>query len=536
VAAPFFRLLWLVQAMGEHAPSHPIRLLVVTNGVHDVVGGETPRPDAALVLGPCRVAPLEHPGLTCQAIDVDGHRADGTLADRLLREAANPSPDPIVAYRGSHRWLPGLEPVRLGPVADAGRLRPYGVYVITGGLGGIGSAIAEFLARSVQARLVLIGRTGLPPREDWSAWCEGHDADDPISVRIARVRAIEDAGGAVLVVAADVADERAMREAFARGRAEFGEIHGVVHAAGVPGGGVIQLKRLESALAVLRPKVLGTRVLQRIVRDAPVDFVALFSSELALFPTIGQVDYCAANAFLDASTADREAWAGVRTVSIDWGAWEWDAWQRGLLDAMPALRARVEQFRRRFGMRFDEGVEALARVLDTDLPHVVVSPVAPGVSQQALAAPLDGEDELEATTPGESHDRPVLATPYVAPRDETEERVAAVWAAALAIDRIGVHDNFLELGGHSLLATQVISRLRDDFGVDVSLNAFFEEPTVAGVAAAIRTSAQDAPDRIVRADDVTVERAEEVLRDLDALSDDEVDRLLGGLMSEEGAA
>jgi acyl carrier protein len=78
--------------------------------------------------------------------------------------------------------------------------------------------------------------------------------------------------------------------------------------------------------------------------------------------------------------------------------------------------------------------------------------------------------------------RPSLSVPYVAPRNDTERDLVAVWQNLLGIDRVGVFDNFFNLGGHSLLGTRLISRLRDAWAVEIPLRRLFETPTVAGVA------------------------------------------------------
>ncbi|HEV7509451.1 MAG TPA: beta-ketoacyl synthase N-terminal-like domain-containing protein [Thermoanaerobaculia bacterium] len=83
------------------------------------------------------------------------------------------------------------------------------------------------------------------------------------------------------------------------------------------------------------------------------------------------------------------------------------------------------------------------------------------------------------------HARPSLATPFVAPRGEVEERVAAVWREILGLSEVGVHDSFLELGGDSLLATRLMARLREEMGADLAMDRLFAEPTIAAVAAAL---------------------------------------------------
>ncbi|WP_329172273.1 SDR family NAD(P)-dependent oxidoreductase [Streptomyces sp. NBC_01477] len=325
----FHSLLLLTQAWGAHGADAPLHLAVVSDGLRQVTDGEQVTPAKATVIGPVTVAPQEHPGLTAQSIDLGtGPAAQGAAAaDRLLTELVRRPADPVVAHRGRGRWTPGWEPVRVEqPERPPVRIRDRGVYLITGGLGGMGLALAEHLARTARVRLVLVGRSPLPPRQGWADLLAAQPEEDETAARIRKVLALEELGAEVLVLAADVADEDRMRAAVAEATGRFGAVHGVIHAAGVPGAGVMQLKRPEAATAVLTPKTHGVLVLDALMDSvldaAALDFVLLCSSTIALSGGLGQVDYCAANAFLDAYAHHRSAAGGPYTVSVNWDAWQ----------------------------------------------------------------------------------------------------------------------------------------------------------------------------------------------------------------------
>ncbi|MGJ5895323.1 beta-ketoacyl synthase N-terminal-like domain-containing protein [Streptomyces niveiscabiei] len=320
----FDSLLFLVQARGARGDDGPLHLAVVSDGLRQVTDGETVTPAKATVTGPVTVAPQEHPGLTAQSIDIARHAPD---AGRLLTELVRRPEDPVVAHRGRGRWTPRWEPVRLEqPARPPARVRERGVYLITGGLGGIGLTLAEHLARTARARLVLVGRSPLPAREEWAGLLaaphSGTDGTDGTAARIRKVLALEELGAEVLVLAAEVTDEERMRAAVTEATARFGALHGVIHAAGVPGGGVMQLKTPEAAGKVLAPKVRGALVLDAVLGATPLDFLLLCSSTIAFSGGLGQVDYCAANAFLDAYAQHRSAAGGPYTVSVNWDAWQ----------------------------------------------------------------------------------------------------------------------------------------------------------------------------------------------------------------------
>ena len=331
----FFSLFHLARALGRQKVEGTVHLAAVSNGIHQVTGGETLHPQNALVLGPIQVMPQEYPFLSCRSLDLEAggkEAVDGGLLNALVGELSGADEDQVIAYRQGRRYVRGFEPLRLDRTDETALpLRQGGTYLITGGLGGIGLELSEYLARTVGAHLVLTGRSALPERDTWAEWVKTHGVDDSTSQKILKVQALEQAGGDVLVVAADVADEGQMRAAVEEARSRFGALHGVVHSAGIAGGGMIQTRVPEDAAAVLWPKTEGTRVLAAVTHGAvdgavdggeePLDFLVLCSSTIAALGNFGQVDYCAGNSFLDAFAHYHTAATGVPTISINWGAW-----------------------------------------------------------------------------------------------------------------------------------------------------------------------------------------------------------------------
>lgn len=322
----FYSLLFFVQALAGEDLVDSLDITIVSTGLKRVDGQpEALFPERATLLGPCLVIPQEFPGVTCRAVDVVLPRAGiGSVASQIVSEASTPAPaDRIIAYRGPDRWIETFRPAPLEPGEPLpGRLRKQGVYLITGGLGEIALIQAEMLARRWQARLVLVGRSGLPPRADWPRWLETHSPDDAGARRIHQVQALEALGAEVMVCRADVTDPAQIREAVAEAVARFGAIHGVIHTAGVINDGVIQEKTRRDAAFVLDPKVRGILVVERALRDQKLDFVLLFSSTSALLGLAGQVDYTAANAFVDAYAHARSGRPAPYTVAVDWGVWQ----------------------------------------------------------------------------------------------------------------------------------------------------------------------------------------------------------------------
>ncbi|MEM9907853.1 MAG: type I polyketide synthase, partial [Cyanobacteria bacterium P01_D01_bin.44] len=322
-----YSLLFLTQALGKQNLSEMLQLLVISNGLQSVTGEENLSPEKATLLGAVKVIPQEYKHISCCNIDVvlpaveNGQQAK--LIDQLLAELKQPVAEQLIAYRGHNRWVQTFEPVRLEKSVEATpRLREGGVYLITGGLGGIGLVLAKHLAEKFQAKLVLVGRSAFPAREEWDQWLATHGEPNGISSKIRKIRGLEALGAEVLVLRADVVEPEPMQEAVAQAQKQFGPINGVIHAAGVPGGGVIQRKTPEEAQKILTPKVNGTLVLDAIFQQVELDFFVLCSSVTSILGGFGQVDYCGANQFLDAFAHDRNSLKSGLTVSINWDAWQ----------------------------------------------------------------------------------------------------------------------------------------------------------------------------------------------------------------------
>jgi len=322
----FFSLLLLAQALGNQKHGRPLRIGVVSNNVQPVTGEEELQPEKATMLGPIRVIPYEYQDISCQSIDIilpeRGSRQEKRLMDSLLEELINKPSESLVAYRGGNRWILTYESLPLdAPDKEKLRVRDGGVYLITGGMGGIGLVLAEYLAKTTRVKLILTARSGFPAREEWDEWLSARGEQDDVSRKILKLREMQAHGAEVLVLSADVADPQQMRGALATAYERFGKINGVIHAAGVSPGGMIQVKTKEAAASVLAPKVTGALVLDELLKDAEPDFIIFCSSTVSILGGFGMVDHCAANAFLDVFARSISQRSGALILSINWDTW-----------------------------------------------------------------------------------------------------------------------------------------------------------------------------------------------------------------------
>lgn len=493
--------LFLVQALEQHnffglKQAEAIKLIMVSNAMQEVVGNDLRFPEKALLLGPVRCIPQEYPQIHCRSVDLS--HSEGELSSQMVHqvvvELGTPSPDCVVAYRGNHRWVQSIESIQLPvPPVESIPLQEERVTLITGGLGGIGLTLAQHLGQKGKAKLILTGRSPFPQKQDWSTWVESHPAADGISQKIKFLENLESKGNEVLVCSANVADYDQMEKVIGLSLEKFGKIQGVIHAAGIAGGGVIALKKQDMIEQVLNPKVKGVLVLDQLLQQAPLDFFVLCSSLSSFQGTIGQVDYVAANAFLDAFVHHKNSNGDSIYRGINW-----DAWQQVGMAVNTKVPKELEGWRKaqlQKAILPGEGTEAFARIIGSPLPQVLVSTqpfvlqaaqdIGGGVQQESIL-----EENQKAAPSGESRDlhaRPELQTSFLAPQTPVEKQLADIWKEFLGLQAVGVHDNYLELGGDSLMATQTLTRMRDIFNVDLLLRDLFENQTISELANHIET-------------------------------------------------
>jgi polyketide synthase PksJ len=322
----FYSMLYLSQAIGKSSPDLPVQMKIVTNNAQRLFNEQVLYPEKALHLGACRVIPREYPNVKCGSIDIALQTQNGIdepeMLDLLINETFMESKQGLVAYRGQERWEQDYKKIKLSESTNSAvKLKHKGVYLIAGGLGGIGLVIAGYLAHEVQARLVLVGRSEFPDEGKWDEWLKAHTKKDATSAKILKLRQYQACGAEVLISQTDVTNMAQMKNLHAKINAEFGTVDGIIHAAGSPGGGMIQLKKKENAEQVFAPKVQGTLVLHEVFKDCGLDFMLVCSSLNAITGGFGQIDYSGASAFLDAFAQAHNSSKGTKFISVDWDRW-----------------------------------------------------------------------------------------------------------------------------------------------------------------------------------------------------------------------
>lgn len=474
----FQALVPLAQVLGEQAKSE-LTLNLVTSGAHCVTGRETLSPAQAKLLGLGQVLTQEYPAIRCRQIDLAEQslhhptQHDPTIR-KLHQELRTPyqQDNRVVAYRHGQRWTMTYDPLPL-PEQTPPRLQRRGTYMIVGDLvDGLGMTYAQALVRDYGAKLILVGRPGLPAAADWEKWLVTHGPQHSVSRLIRQLQALGSEGETFFWASGSLTDLDWLQSMVQKGTAQMGPITGVFHA-GVMGD---RASRLVSELdedgcdRICRSKVEGIQALQVVLAEQPISFYVLQSSLSAIVGGAGFGAYAAANGYLDA-TAHQQTSEATLWLSLNWDACNLDESETVETSELMAAALSAEEV-------WQTTLRALAQ---PDCPQLVITP-RPLSSR--LAAAFTPQSLAEQSPSGTTHyGRPDLSTPYVAPRNDIEKTVAEAMGDLLGIDPVGVDDNFFELGGHSLLAIQAVTRLRETFQVELPMRAFlFEAPTVAGIA------------------------------------------------------
>ncbi len=477
-------LLHLLQALQSVGHSRP-RIWLVTGDAQPVLASDAcTAPLGAMLWGMGKTLSAEHPALWGGLIDLDADRS-GETADCLIREIEAGTAEDKLAFRGGRRYVPRLVGLDV-PAIDQFAARKNGTYLITGGLGGIGLAVAQWLVERGARNLVLLDRTPLPPRQTWKTLA-------PNSLAERRVRAVTDMealGASVETVACDITVEGELEQCLqARQARSEPAICGVFHAAGL-----LQLQPLASQDAeTLRrsvaAKIIGTLRLHRLLRDQPLDCFVLFSSMSALLnsPLLGS--YAAGDAFLDAFAHYRHA-QGLPALSINWGTWG----EVGMVidDDVAATGKLLKGVAT---IPTAKGLAALGHLLATSETQASVLPVDWQVFTRAYPE-FATDPFLQAVAAVDTNDgthfagSSLEARPDATPEHRTEFvagylRTEAARVLGVAPARFDITLPLSSYGLNSLMAVQLKNRVEADLGAVLPMVRFLNGPSIEELASTV---------------------------------------------------
>lgn len=322
----YYSIINMAKSISSYLKDKKIKIIVVSNGLQNVLGNEHLDIEKSTLRGVVRVISQEFPKIICQSIDFNEY-SDKEFSEQLINEIyfESAQSETFISYRGAYRWIEDYEKLNLLKMDNTNRvphLKADGVYLITGGLGGLGLSFAEYISKNVKSKIILTTSKPFPLRKDWQMYIQGNGKLS-IKNRIKKIIDIEKNGSEVSIYEANVTILNEMENLFLQIENKFKKVDGVIHAAGIAGGGLISLKDRQNQESVLSPKIQGTLILDECLKGKKLDFFVLFSSITSILGGIGQADYSAANSFLDAyaQSANRNNKDRI-TMSINWDTWK----------------------------------------------------------------------------------------------------------------------------------------------------------------------------------------------------------------------
>lgn len=530
-----YSVLFLIQALeSEQNSSQPVRCLIGGNAVQSVADGDPIVAQKATVLGLIKTAAQEFDWFDCRHVDLPeasvAEQADWLEDELLLNQFERE-----VVYRSGKRWVPRFEQVNWHDGSQQELpFKSGGFYVLSGGLGGVGVAISQYLLETFNAKLLLLGRTTLPDPQTWEHLInstENGGKDSVLSARIQAYQALTQLGD-VHYEAVDLGDASQLETIVKTLEHHFqASMDGIVHLAGIASERSIVDETQASFEATLFPKLDGTLALSQLLSGREGSLFISFSSVNGFFGGNQTSAYAAANSFLDAfhhTLRHQESQKNnPKSYCLAWSMWDDTGMSHGY---------QMKEFSRIQGYYAIPQSQAIQSMLgclhhqldqawiglDDTKRNIQKHLQAPTVQLQTLDAyltALDGNpnldqleicdrfgtlsqcvfhslDEMPYTATGEI-DRDQLVslsgggTQQVKPRTELEQQLAHLWQTILGVPKVGIQDSFFDLGGSSLQAARLFAEIDQQFDLNLPLTTLFTAQTVEKLASLLGSEKEE---------------------------------------------
>lgn len=466
-------LYYLTRASLFRQIKQEIDIVLIASQVNEVTKQESELiPEAAALFGLGKVVRQECTKLKCRGIDIDFN----TGTDEILKELEY-GRESLVAYRNGQRYMQELQLLDIKNIPERNiAIRDEGVYLITGGMGGLGLEFAKYISKKRKVNLALLNRSKLPDRNRWKEIIKQNE-DIKLIKKLEAIQEMEAASAKVNCYSVDVSEEEQLREVLEELRKKYGKINGIFHAAGVAGDGLLINKDEYTFQRVLKPKMDGTWLISQLTKQDPLDFVILFSSIGTLFGGMGQGDYTAANTYLD-SYAAYENRKGRTVLCVNWPAWK----ETGM-----AVEYGKDQDGMFQSLSTKDAIQGFERVLGKDIHNVIISKMNQEYSMEEYPVLLQkdlqiGRKEKIQEDIRVYHHKTWNDENEKEPYDTIKHKLVAVWKNVLGFNYIDSKSNFIQLGGNSVLAVSLYRELEQEFPDLLDVSDIYTYPTIGQMA------------------------------------------------------
>ena|GEM_PF-881409 len=522
-----YSLLHLVQALEQvQGTQHQVQLLFISSYTQSIQPTDKIAYEKATVLGLLKTIPQEMPWLSCTHLDLPMAEVE-INGNYIWQELCNFNKlDREIAYREGKRLVSCLELVDLASQEQQELpLKQGGIYLITGGLGGIGVEIAQYILEHYQARLILVGRTELEQLKKTRRHGDTETrrkeilekGGDKLSEKMLAYQKLQQLPGEVVYRAVDIGNLEQLQQVVTQTVAQWGgtQLDGVIHLAGIYHEQLLSAATQDNIATLLHPKVIGTWVLHQLVKDNADALFIHFSSIYGFFGATALAAYSAANSLQTAFCDYQKTQGNQQTYCLAWSIWDETGMSRGYQmqslsrakgyytitpsQGMYSLLAALSHKHHNLLVGLDKSNSQIQRwsgdcqslqqltayfvakttellveqLLELELRDRfgTISQIMPAAFVQLEAFPLTADGKI---------DRKRLREPdkITVSDNETQEKIAAIWREVLQLEEVGIDDNFFELGGTSILLIQVHSKLQEIFELKLKVVDLLAHPTI----------------------------------------------------------
>ncbi|QUI21910.1 SDR family NAD(P)-dependent oxidoreductase [Vallitalea pronyensis] len=467
-------LLTLSQWIQKQDSKSKVKLVILSMNSLSVTGNEAllnPQNTTAMGLGKCITKEIKH--IKCCYLDYD----EATAFKHVMDEVYSENKEEVVVYRDHVRYVECLEEIVPTGQDSSALLVDSGVYIITGGLGGIGYETAKKICELAKdVTLIIISRTKLPFNTDMAS------ADNKVREKYERYTALRHLSKNIEYYSVDVSQYDIMKEIIDTTRQKYGKINGIIHAAGIGGGQLIESTTTEHLDAMLQSKVYGAWNLDQLTKEDDLLFFVLFSSIATVFSSIELSAYTAANTYLDYFCQYRHANRCGKTYTINWATWSEIGMSVEHSFTIDTLFKTIT---------IKDGIKGFLDVLGCDETAVIIGELNLE-SQIALMLHnypvkysdyiMDKLDALKAKnkkdTVKQASSQPPISYSGDSAYKAIEVKIAHACQEVLGYEEIDIHDNFFEMGADSILMGHIFKHINDDYPDQLQLTDLFAYPSV----------------------------------------------------------
>lgn len=530
-----YSLLYLTQGLAKTDETEKtVPFLVVSSCSESVLPDDEISCETAMLSGLVKTIPREIPWLDCRMIDLPVGQPQYHAAV-IEEESLSPVRDRQVAFRGGQRFIWRLTPTPFSQEAKHELpLKKGGMYILSGGLGGIGAEIAHFLLANLHARLLILGRTLLPiDSSNESITSDNSESHQKLEV----YNRLKGTGGELRYEAVDICDLPELKRLVKKAEKYWQcELDGVIHLAGSFHEKPVVEESRESLTQILRPKLQGTWSLHQVIKDRPGSLFLSFASVNGLLGGAMVGGYATANAFLDSFASYQRFKCCLQSYCLSWSMWDEIGMSR---------RYHMKDLTRTRGFHVitgKQGIQSWLSCLHHREPQCVIGLDAcnPDIGKLLESAPcalkkctvcfskredrgaiaklrtavltdrygapcqcdFRAVDQMPRTADG-SMDRKALslilqdrvkqAIKKIAPRSQLERTVAETWQAVLGKEILDIHENFFDMGGSSILMARVAAQLKKRLQLDLPMTHLFQHPTISALVQYLADDATKKP-------------------------------------------